>query len=343
MRLTFPQFSACCETGFAVFCLSACVAMPGYAQNVQPREGTAIVASMNLPDAPQPRLSPEQEELQGPQSTAQDGSSSSTQTPATPPAPDAQGKPITTQKSQEAIADEQLKQQQKQRIMGVVPNFNTSYVYGAASLTTKQKFKLALRSATDPVQFLGVTPFVALIGQANADHYGYGGGISGYAKRYGQTFADNFDGTMLGNAVLPSLLHQDPRYFRLGRGSKKRRILYALGTNVITRHDKTGRWEPNYSNVFGNLAAGGISNLYLPKDERGFGSTISGGLTVTAEGGIGSMFQEFWPDLSRHFFHKDPTNGQDAINASQPDPTAGERLFSNKRLKRKADSQDAPK
>ena len=102
---------------------------------------------------------------------------------------------------------------------------------------------------------------------------------------------------MIGNAILPSLLHQDPRYFRLGRGSKKRRILYALGTNIITRHDGTGHWEPNYSNVIGNFAAGGISNIYLPANERGVGSTFEGAFVVTAEGGIGSMLEEFWPDF----------------------------------------------
>jgi hypothetical protein len=319
-----PRIFSCVLAGLTAVCFTAAVS----AQTLEQRSESAKVAAVALPDAPQPDQAPAPAPAQQPSSTPPASSASSASTGAAQNAPPAL--PQSTDKTREALAEEQLKQQQTQRLMGVIPNFNTSYVYGAASLTSGQKFRLALRSATDPVQFLGVTPFVALIGQANADHYGYGGGLTGYAKRYGQTFADNFDGTILGNALFPSIFRQDPRYFRLGRGSTKRRLLYALGTNVLTRHDVTGRWEPNYSNVLGNLASGGISNLYLPKDERGFGSTISGGLTVTAEGGIGSLFQEFWPDISRHFFHKDPTNGMDAINRMKPDPSGGGNPFSNR-------------
>jgi len=313
-------------------CIVAGVAAVWCAPTMQ-AQSFEIASAAVLPDAPAPQQAPANatppaaEATQTPAVPAQTGSASSTQTGTQTAAQPAQA----PEKSREATAEEQIKQEQKQRILGVLPNFNTSYVYGAASLTAGQKFHLAFRSATDPVQFLGVTPFVALIGQAEGSHYGYGGGIGGYAKRYGQTYADNFDGTILGNAVFPSLLHQDPRYFRLGRGSFKRRFWFALGTNVLCRHDVTGKWQPNYSNILGNLASGGISNLYLPAGERGFMSTITGGLTVTAEGGLGSMFQEFWPDLSRHFLHKDPTDGMDAINRMKPDPTGGGNPFSNKR------------
>ena len=218
-------------------------------------------------------------------------------------------------KSQKDLAEEQIRQQQKQRILGVVPNFNTSYVFNAASLTVGQKFRLAFNTMTDSVQF-ATAGVLALYSQADGTNDTYGGGIGGFAKRFGASYADNFDGTMLGNAVFPSLLHQDPRYFRLGYGSKTHRLLYALATNVICRHDNTGKWEPNYSNVLGNIAAGGISNLYAPADERGVTLTFTNALLVTAEGGFGSAFQEFWPDLSRRFLHKDPTNGQDAANSA---------------------------
>ncbi len=144
---------------------------------------------------------------------------------------------------------------------------------------------------------IGFSMFVALIGQAEGSHSAYGGGIGGYGKRFGQNYADTFDGAFWGNAVLPSLWHQDPRYFRLGKGSIRRRIFYALSTNVRAKHDGTGKWEPNYSNLIGNVISGGISNLYLPANERGVGSTFEGAATVTAEGGIGSMLEEFWPDV----------------------------------------------
>ena len=75
-------------------------------------------------------------------------------------------------------------------------------------------------------------------------------------------------------------------------------MLYALATNVICKHDNTGKWEPNYSNVGGNIIAGAISNLYYPSQNSGWGQTLSNGMIVTAEGGFGSLFQEFWPDIS---------------------------------------------
>lgn len=294
-------------TAFGPFCVGT--PLTAQVQAKQP----VLMADTEIPDAPAPQL-----QAQNP------GSTEPSQSPAV-----AQ-QPAASQKSQRELAQEQIKEQEKQRVLGIVPNFNTSYVYGAASLTSAQKFDLAIKTEIDPVSF-GVAGFVALIGQAEGSDYGYGGGIGGYAKRYGQTYADNFDGEMWGNWILPSLLHQDPRYFRLGRGSIKRRILYALGTNVLCRHDNTGKWEPNYSNVGGNFISGAISNLYLPQDERGISSTVTGALVITAEGGAGSLFQEFWPDISRHFLHRDPTHGQDAVNRSQPDPTGGGNPFSNHR------------
>ena len=180
--------------------------------------------------------------------------------------------------------------------MGILPNFNASYISGAVPLTSGQKFRLMFSTEKDPAT-IGFSMFVALIGQAEGSHRGYGGGIGGYGKRFGQNYADTFDGAFWGNAVLPSLWHQDPRYFRLGQGPAMHRILYALSTNVRAKHDGTGKWEPNYSNLVGNLISGGISNVYLPADERGVGSTFEGAFVVTAEGGVGSMLEEFWPDF----------------------------------------------
>jgi len=330
MTLRFYQIFACLTAGVAVLCISTPVMAQasGSGQVSEPVKAT-LVADEDLPDAPMPQQTstPATTQDQGQQPNASSSSSSVQQTPEDP------AKKAAEDKAQrEKTAEEQVKEQEHQRVLGIVPNFNTSYVYGAASLSAKQKFELAIRSQIDPVAF-GVAGFVALIGQAEPSHPGYGGGWGGYAKRYGQTYTDSFDGQMIGNALLPSILHQDPRYFRLGRGPVKRRILYALGTNVITRHDVTGKWEPNYSNIMGNFISGAISNAYIPEQDRGVSSTITGGLTVLIEGGAGSMFQEFWPDICRHFLHKDPTHGQDAINKMKPDPTGGGNPFSNRRLK----------
>ena len=286
------SFSRRCAVVFALGLMSVVPVLAqegGHAAEVP----TTWSSSMTeLPDAPEPQA-------------AQSAPSS----PAVPANETAEDK-----KKREALAEEQLKVQKKQRVAGVLPNFNTSYDANAVSLTPKQKFKLAWASTTDPVQF-AAAGVLAGVGQAQDSDAGYGQGMEGYAKRFGANYADTFIGNMLGNAVFPSLLHQDPRYFRLGYGSKTHRMLYALATNVITKHDVTGKWEPNYSNVAGNLIGGAISNVYYPADERGVSNTLTNALTVTLEGGLGSVFQEFWPDISRKLFHKDPTNGQDAKNA----------------------------
>jgi hypothetical protein len=274
---------------------------------------SVVIANVELPEAPIPQApaapqSPAQ--TPDPATPAPDTSSSTTQ----PTANSAEPAAGTPQKSKEDIAEEQLKQQKKQRIFGFLPNFNSTYVGDrAVSLTAKQKIHLAFTQTTDPVQF-GIAGFVALISQARGTPEEYGGGIGGYAKRFGADYMDSFNGNMIGNGFLPSLLHQDPRFFSLGHGSATKRVFYALSTAVVCKHDNTGKLEPNYSNVLGNLAGGAISNLYAPKDDRGVGNTLEGAALVTVEGGIGAILQEFWPDISRHFRQKKDPYGQDAIN-----------------------------
>jgi hypothetical protein len=189
------------------------------------------------------------------------------------------------------LAEQQVHLEEKQRVLGVFPNFYTSYVWNAEPMTPKQKFQLAWRSAIDPVTFL-TTGAIAGIQQWQNDFADYGQGASGYAKRYGANYADGFTGVMIGGAILPSILHQDPRYFYKGTGSIRSRALYALSTVVICRGDN-GRWQPNYSNVLGTLAAGGISNAYYPANDRGFQLTIENSLIGLASGGGTALLQEF--------------------------------------------------
>jgi hypothetical protein len=221
-------------------------------------------------------------------------------------APGATPRPLTQQEK----AEQQLRQQEKQRIAGVVPNFNVSYNADAAPLSRKQKLHLAFRTATDPVSF-AVAGFDAGLSQAEDDFPGYGQGMQGYAKRFGASYADNFDGTMLGNAIFPILLKQDPRYFRRGEGSFTSRFLYSISTTVWCKND-SGSHGPNYSNILGNLAAGGISNLYYPASDRGAGLTLERGFTVTAYGAFGGVFNEFWPDIAKKMF-------KDKMTKLQPD------------------------
>lgn len=164
------------------------------------------------------------------------------------------------------IAQEQLKEQEQQRVLGVLPNFYVTYVPNAAPLTPRQKFGLALRSTVDPVSF-GVNGAVAGIQQAANSFSGYGQGADGYAKRYGASYADFAVSSFIGGALLPSLLKQDPRYFYKGTGTRRSRILYAIANSVICKGDN-GHWQANYSGILGSLAAGGISNLYYPAGDR---------------------------------------------------------------------------
>ncbi|MDT7810714.1 MAG: hypothetical protein QOJ42_630 [Acidobacteriaceae bacterium] len=193
--------------------------------------------------------------------------------------------------TEEQIAEEQVSAQIQQRVFGVFPNFYTSFIWNAAPLKPKQKFRLAFRSAIDPVTFF-TTGFLAGIQQARDTYPGYGQGAAGYGKRYGADYGDIFIGRMLGAAVFPSLLRQDPRYFYQGSGSIPSRAWHALSSAFIARGDN-GRRQFNYSHILGNFAAGGISNFYRPEADRGVVLAINNALLHTATNAAGNLAREF--------------------------------------------------
>ena len=205
-------------------------------------------------------------------------------------------------KSQREQAAEDLKIEEHQRILGIVPDFNMMDNAMAPPLSPKQKFHLFWKSTTDPYAFF-VAGFVAGYGQANNSNPGYGQGAEGYFKRFGASYADAFDGNLWGNAILPVWWHEDPRYFRKGTGSVKGRMLHAALSTVWCRRDD-GTWGPNYANVVGNMIGGAISNVYYPKEDRGANLVFGNALTVTAEGAVGAQLVEFWPDIVRHYRNK---------------------------------------
>ena len=190
------------------------------------------------------------------------------------------------------VAEEQIKEQEKQRVLGFLPNFYVSYTPDAVPLTSKQKFKLAWKSTLDPVTFI-LTGAVSGIQQADNVFRGYGQGAQGYGKRFGADYADTVASTFIGSAILPSLLKQDPRYFYKADGSVRARILYALSMAVVCKGDN-GRWQANYSSLLGSLAAGGISNLYYPpKDRNGPGLTFEDSAIEIGTTAIANLLQEF--------------------------------------------------
>src|ERR1035437_8542744 len=194
--------------------------------------------------------------------------------------------------SQTEVAEEEVKIEEKQRVLGVLPNFYVSYIPNAVPLNSKQKFNLAWKTVVDPFTFVFVGG-AAGVEQAQNHFRGYGQGAQGYGKRFGAGYADTVVGTFIGSAILPSLLKQDPRYFYKGTGSTSSRFLYALANAVICKGDN-GRWQPNYSNVLGNLAAGGISNLYYPPQDRdGAGLTLENGAIGIGATAVSNIFQEF--------------------------------------------------
>ena len=189
------------------------------------------------------------------------------------------------------LAETQIKDQEKQRVLGIVPNFYVSYVPNAAPLTPKQKFELAWKTTIDPVTFV-IVGATAGIQQAQNDFGGYGQGAQGYGKRYGANFADNITGTFLGDAILPSLFKQDPRYFYKGTGTVRSRILYAIAMSVICKGDN-GHWQLYYSGIMGGLASGGISNLYYPAKDRGAGLVFENEIFGIGGSAAANLIQEF--------------------------------------------------
>ncbi|MGA3080047.1 MAG: carboxypeptidase-like regulatory domain-containing protein [Terracidiphilus sp.] len=195
--------------------------------------------------------------------------------------------------SQQEIALEQFREETQQRVLGVIPNFYVSYAPGAPPLSSGQKFHLAWRSSIDPITFLS-TGFFAGIEQTKDNFKGYGQGAQGYVKRFAANYADNFIGTMIGAAILPSLLKQDPRYFYKGTGSKRSRVLYAIAMSVVCKGDN-GHWQGNYSAIGASFASAGISNLYYPAaDRNGVSLTMENFGIGTAETAFQNLFQEFF-------------------------------------------------
>jgi len=192
--------------------------------------------------------------------------------------------------SPEEIATEQVKIEEQQRIFGFIPNFYVAYDRNAAPLTAKLKFQLAAKVAFDPVTFFGVG--IAAAAEQAGNNPNYPQGWKGFGERYGAAYTNGFTDIMIGGAILPSLLHQDPRYFYQGTGTNKSRVLHALTTPFVTRGDN-GQRQPNYSTIGGDLASAAISNAYYPASNRGVGLVFGNFLIGTGQRAAANLAQEF--------------------------------------------------
>ena len=287
------------------------IAVPSFSTAQEAGSAPVLTAAGELPEAPQPQFAVASAEPAEAQAI-------SAQNPGTPqPAPGSTPAPVRgpessssqspaaqsdSEKSEHEKAEEQLKEQERQRVAGVMATFNTTNNRDALPLSSGQKFQLFFRSEIDPWPFL-LASVVSGIGQADDSYPEWGQGTQGYAKRFGAAYSDAFIGNFFGNAVLTSMLHEDPRYFQKGTGTKTSRFLWAASSTVWCKRDKGG-WGPNYANVGGNLIGSAIARAYYPESERTVSDTITDGLTVSAEGVIGSEVIEFWPDIARHYKRK---------------------------------------
>jgi hypothetical protein len=188
------------------------------------------------------------------------------------------------------VATEQVTVEETQRVFGIIPNFYVVYEPNPAPLTTKLKFQLALKTSSDAATVVGIG-VLAGINQAG-DTPDYVQGAKGYAQRYGAAAADGFSDIMIGGAILPSLLHQDPRYYYQGTGSNKSRAFHALSSPFVCKGDN-GKLQPNYSSIGGDLGSAALSNTYYPESNRGAGLVFQNFLITTGERMLSTVLQEF--------------------------------------------------
>ncbi len=198
---------------------------------------------------------------------------------------------VTVTLSHRELAGDELHAAEQQRVLGLFPNFYTSFIPNPQPLDIRQKFSLAARATTDSMAF--VTAGVVATGEQLQNTFpGYGSGRTGFAKRYGAAYADGFIGKFIGAAVLPSVFRQDPRYFYRGTGTLGQRARHAMLSAVLARHD-TGRWEPNYSHILGNAAAGAISATYHPASNSAGSLARNNALIGVAGGAAVNLAREF--------------------------------------------------
>lgn len=277
--------------------------------SAQPGNNSRSTRTGELPEAPAPAFAPLYAQAQGApaaQTSAQsDGQGS--QGPGQQPA----------KETRQEKAKQEVKEEEHQRVEGIVPTFNVTYHHDAVPLSPAQKAQLSLRSAIDPFAFASAFLEAGYHEAAN-DLTGFPWGAKGYFERSGAGYLDTLDTDLLSTCVLPIIFRQDPRYFRMGPAqSVTHRVFYSLATTFVAKSDRNGKWGPNYGNLLGAVGAGALSHVYYPSSNNSFGLLVSTAMIQIAGGTGGTIFNEFWPDISRKIRHRDPTHGLDARMRAQ--------------------------
>jgi carboxypeptidase family protein len=169
---------------------------------------------------------------------------------------------VTVGVSENEVAEAQLNQELKQRVLGIIPNYYVSYENKPAPLSSKQKLHLGLRALLDPTAF-AASGITAGIQQSMNSYHQWGQGSQGFAKRFGAAYGTVATNLMITSVLAESAFHQDPRYFYSGQGTKAQRAWYAIESAFRTKGDN-GKWQPPYAGVSGAIAAAEISQLYYP-------------------------------------------------------------------------------
>ncbi len=221
-----------------------------------------------------------------------------------------------------------MTKEEEEHILHIVPTVDvTDPHYPVKPLTTGQKFELFTDKAFDRFTLIKAAASAG-IGQAADYPQGYGQGAEGFGRRYGAAFATHVYNDFFTRFALPSLLHQDPRYFRKGEGATGPRIGYALSRVVVTQGDN-GRRQFNFSRVLGNLFTAALTNAYFPEEERTAGSTFQRAGRQLAVGAGLNVLREFWPQMRRKMFRRKtretplepaPEKGTPGTNSPAKDP-----------------------
>jgi hypothetical protein len=194
------------------------------------------------------------------------------------------------------------------RVFGVLPNYRTANETAVYTpITTKQKFIIASKDSFDyPLVALGAA--IAGLGQLTNENPSFGQGAAGFARRFGTSYADQAIGNMMTEAIFPSFLHEDPRYFRRGTGSNWSRTWYAA-TRVFVTHTDSGGVRFNYSEVLGNATGVAISNAYYPDNRRVLANVDKLGQQIAIDA-VSQVLKEFWPDIKRRLFQHNKDQAQ---------------------------------
>ncbi len=186
---------------------------------------------------------------------------------------------------------------ESKRLFWIVPNYRTSpTIQNYRPLTAAGKFKIASQDAFDPGT-MALAALFAGTSQLSNGNPSFGQGVAGFTRYWGTAYGDFAIGDYMTEGVFPTLLHQDPRYFRKGTGSGWSRLGYAMG-QIFWTHKDSGGSQFNYSEVIGNSVAVAIGNAYYA-DNRTASNGVSKlgmqlGVDMTA-----NILKEFWPEVER--------------------------------------------